>query len=402
MKGTEVMRRKITRSAISVTAAALALVTAACSSNGSSNGGSSAAGVTAKTIEIGTSTGLSGPESGPCNEVNNAAQAWFKSINAKGGVNGRTIQVTTLDDVGTAPGGVQNARKFIGQGVLAVFGGCGSIAAAAMYSLLNEKGIPYMFPDAAVDELTTPIKKYVFAVTPSYAKQNASLATYAIHKFGPGGTMSVSDELPNYQQMDEAVQQVAQTRSGTWDGAVDVPLGTSSLASAALQIEQKKPKYIVVSMQAPDAARLVSALAAQNALPAHILGGTGLVNSQFTDAGGWMAGSRFMGASPTASATDPANTACVSVLKAAGVPADSQSLFSCGAAQLLTAALKAAGKDVTRDKLVTALESLTGRPSGAFAPVALSPMNHVAEADNFIATIQGKQPVVSTQLLPIK
>src|SRR4051812_50061347 len=73
------------------------LATAACggsSSGGSSGGGgssSSAPGVTSTTVTIGSTQPLTGPAAPGYSEIAPAANAYFKYINAHGGVNNREI-----------------------------------------------------------------------------------------------------------------------------------------------------------------------------------------------------------------------------------------------------------------------------------------------------------------------
>lgn len=73
---------------------ALLLVTAACggsSSGGKSGGGGSSAsapGVTATTVTIGSTQPLTGPVAPGYSEISQASDAYFKYINAAGGING--------------------------------------------------------------------------------------------------------------------------------------------------------------------------------------------------------------------------------------------------------------------------------------------------------------------------
>src|SRR6266567_6243696 len=55
-------------------------------------------GVTASTILIGESAAFSGPAAELGNEMRAGAMAYFRSVNAAGGVNGRKIELRTLDD----------------------------------------------------------------------------------------------------------------------------------------------------------------------------------------------------------------------------------------------------------------------------------------------------------------
>src|SRR5882757_8404874 len=77
-------------------AAALCLGVAAC---GSSSGGSgSTPGVSATSITFGTHQPLTGPAAPGYSEIAPASQAFFKYVNAHGGVFGRKIRLIYKDD----------------------------------------------------------------------------------------------------------------------------------------------------------------------------------------------------------------------------------------------------------------------------------------------------------------
>src|SRR6266699_7278770 len=89
-----------------------AFTVAACSSGGSSSSGSSqgsgsssaaltasAPGITPTQIVIGSHQPLTGPAAPGYSEIAPASAAFFKYLNAQGGVNGRKINYTYKDDV---------------------------------------------------------------------------------------------------------------------------------------------------------------------------------------------------------------------------------------------------------------------------------------------------------------
>src|SRR6516162_5356835 len=79
-----------------------ALVAAGCSSSSSGGGGSAAAaaapGITKTQILIGSHQPLTGPAAPGYSEIAPAANAYFQYVNAHGGIYGRKIKYTYLDD----------------------------------------------------------------------------------------------------------------------------------------------------------------------------------------------------------------------------------------------------------------------------------------------------------------
>src|SRR5262244_1144993 len=80
-------------------------------------------GVTKTTILIGQSSPFSGSNKELGDDIREGLQAYFKQINAAGGINGRTLELVALDDANDAKRSAENARILIEQrGVLALIG----------------------------------------------------------------------------------------------------------------------------------------------------------------------------------------------------------------------------------------------------------------------------------------
>ena len=85
-----------------------------------SSSGPSGPGVTDDTITVGGSATLSGPTGFLGNEVFGAVSAYFQTVNAQGGVNGRKIKLITYDDRGESAQFLANVRKLVEQDKVAL------------------------------------------------------------------------------------------------------------------------------------------------------------------------------------------------------------------------------------------------------------------------------------------
>src|ERR1700694_6203335 len=83
-----------------------------------------APGVTATTILIGQSAPLSGANAELGNDIRNGALAYFRKVNDAGGVHGRKLDLTTIDDANQVPRAEANTKKLVEErgAVFAVFG----------------------------------------------------------------------------------------------------------------------------------------------------------------------------------------------------------------------------------------------------------------------------------------
>jgi branched-chain amino acid transport system substrate-binding protein len=144
-----------------------ALLSAACAGGGAASGGSKGP------IQIGIDTSLTGNYALLGKDDKAAADLMVKMINGKGGINGRTVHMTVLDD-GTSPTqSVVNYQKLVSQGVLAVEGPPQSTASMALIPEVDKAKVPDISV-AAADAQVIPPHPYVF-MTPPITFQGAAV-----------------------------------------------------------------------------------------------------------------------------------------------------------------------------------------------------------------------------------
>jgi branched-chain amino acid transport system substrate-binding protein len=104
-----------------------------------------APGVTDTEIKIGQTMPYSGPASA-YGVIGQTEAAYFKMINDKGGVNGRKINLITVDDGYSPPKTVEQIRKLVEQDQVAfTFNTLGTACNSAIRDYLNENKIPQLF-----------------------------------------------------------------------------------------------------------------------------------------------------------------------------------------------------------------------------------------------------------------
>jgi len=102
-------------------------------------------GATDTQIKIGNTMPYSGPASA-YGTIGKTESAYFKKINDEGGVNGRKIDFTSLDDGYSPPKTVEMARQLVEQdGVLFLFGTLGTPSNTAIHKYMNTKKVPQLF-----------------------------------------------------------------------------------------------------------------------------------------------------------------------------------------------------------------------------------------------------------------
>jgi len=115
-------------------------------------------GTSATEIKVGQSIAYSGPASA-YGQLGKAESAYFKSLNAEGGINGRKIDFISLDDGYSPPKVVENARKLVeSEKVAVVFNVLGTPLNMAIRGYLNQKKVPQLFIAAGATAFNDPAR----------------------------------------------------------------------------------------------------------------------------------------------------------------------------------------------------------------------------------------------------
>ena len=131
----------ITRRTFLQSSAAVAAFVASAGSARADN----APGVTDTEIKIGQTMPYSGPASA-YGVIGRAETAYFKMINEQGGINGRKINLISLDDGYSPPKTVEQTRRLVeDEKVAFIFNSLGTPPNAAIRQYLNDNKVPQLF-----------------------------------------------------------------------------------------------------------------------------------------------------------------------------------------------------------------------------------------------------------------
>ena len=135
-----------------------------------------AQGVTPTTIVIGQSAATSGPASELGTEMRAGALAYFNQVNARGGVNGRKIELRTLDDGYEPDRSLANTRRFLETDqAFALFGYVGTPTTIAAMPVFTRAQVPLIGPFTGAEALRKPFNRYIFNVRASYYAETDKL-----------------------------------------------------------------------------------------------------------------------------------------------------------------------------------------------------------------------------------
>jgi branched-chain amino acid transport system substrate-binding protein len=140
-------------------------------------------GVTDTEIKLGTTAPYSGPASG-YGVYGQAQTAYFTMVNERGGINGRKVNLISLDNAFSPPKALEQTRKLVeSDEVFAIAGFLGTAANAAVQKYLNEKKVPNLFLTSGAERFNDP-KNFPWIVPfyPIYVAQGAALGKYILQQ----------------------------------------------------------------------------------------------------------------------------------------------------------------------------------------------------------------------------
>src|SRR5579871_465522 len=140
-------------------------------------------GVTDTEIKIGSIMPYSGPASA-YGVIGRTEAAYFRKINAEGGINGRKINFISYDDAYSPPKAVEQARKLVeSDEVLLIFDSLGTPSNSAIQKYMNAKKVPQLFVSTGATKWNDP-KNFPWTMgwQPSYQSEARIYAKYILQK----------------------------------------------------------------------------------------------------------------------------------------------------------------------------------------------------------------------------
>ncbi len=386
---------------------ALGLAAAACSSSSPGSAAAPVPGVTAHGITVGSHQPLTGIAAYPYAEIAPASNAYFQYVNAHGGVFGRKIIYKYLDDGYNPAKTVGVITQLVTQdNVFAIFNGLGTPTHLAVVKTLNQQKIPDVFVATGCSCFQDgSVYPYTFGWQLNYVREGKILGTYIKQHFagkkigyfyqgddfGLNGVKGLDDVIPAKSVVAREPYNVAGANPAQEVGAAVAKLKAAGVQvvvsfsvpafTALLRLTEAALKFNptnVVSDVGSDPTTLATLL--NNFAKKQGSFGTALTQGIITD--GYLP--------PLGTMTNPWVMLAENVLHtyAPKLPVDGNSYYGVAVAYTFVQALFKAGKNLTRQGLITAIES--GIPQGfSVAPYLYSMAAHDGMTGAYMAIISG-------------
>jgi len=329
-------------------------------------------------ILIGQSAPLSGTNRELGEEIRDGALAYFRKINAAGGISGRRIELVSLDDGNDTKLAADNARKLIEErGVLALFGFASATLSRPALPFAEKSVTPFLFPFTGADPMR-PFNRVLFNLRASYADELEKIvnhyATVGVKSFG----ILFHDDVVGRENL-AAVERALQKRGIKAGAAIGITRTTPDIKGAVAKVTGAKPDVMIITTLFRPSADFIRAAKAANP-------GMQFVSTSFAGPNVLMRALGPDGVGVTVSQVVPpvTNRAIPVVVEymnefeklTGGRNFGATSLEAFIAAKVLAEGIRRAGaKRVTRESLITALEGMRSFDAGGYV-VGFSGDNH--------------------------
>jgi branched-chain amino acid transport system substrate-binding protein len=360
-------------------------------------------GVSDSEIKLGQSTPLSGPASAFGAGAGRAVIGYFEMVNAQGGVNGRKINFTQLDNAYSAPKAVEQSRKLIEDiGVLAEIGTIGTAPNVAIQKYLNSKQVPQLFITAGGRRFNDP-KTFPWTVPlyPDFETEGRVIAKYIL-KARPDAKIGVF-----YQNDDFGKDYLRGLRAGLGARASQIiaeasyELADPTIDSQIVQLKAAGVDTLIEQSAAKAAAQSIRKVHELNWNPLHIIGASSASVETVLKPAGLEASKGLVTTQFLKQPGDPAwaNDEEVKVYKdflktyaPSANPDDYSVLVAYMNVNAVTLALKKCGDQLTRENLIRQATSLHGERIPMMLPgitISTQPDDYTPFKTLRIATFDG-------------
>lgn len=347
-------------------------------------------GITDTTIKIGLFSPLSGAGMAYGFDVVNAAKMWYDKVNKEGGIHGRKIELAVEDTRCNANDLVAAVKKLVEQDkVFLLNGGSCSAAVVGAREYVERSKVPFLMLNASGDGALYPPSKYIYgAFSISQHALGGSAVQFAAEHFGAKkiGYINHDDAYGTWNL--EAAEAQAQHLGGVNLNVQSINANINDVTAPMLKIRAANPDVLVLTTYARPAALIIKKAKELGWNKPIILTVTGTADlTQLVEnVGGADALQNFYIQDVLLGLpSDPKLAWVYDMYKEyypdlASKPGHPQSYMPYGlpSAMSITQALKEAGPEPTREKVLAILENLKLETNVMAAPVEFSPTDHAA------------------------
>ncbi|CAG9173924.1 ABC transporter substrate-binding protein [Cupriavidus pinatubonensis] len=337
-------------------------------------------GVSKTVIRIGQSAGVSGPVAGSVREQIEGAQVYLRAVNANGGVAGRRIELVTLDDGFDAKRTPGNVRKLIDdEKVFALFMVRGTPQNESILPIITTEKVPLIAPLTGAITLHRPVNRYVFNVRAKYQDEVAR----AVNHLSTSGMTRIAIVYANDgfgKDVYEGFTAALQARGAQPAAAASFARPMGDITQQVATVNKTDPQAVLVIGSGSEAARVIRDMRKAGSQAQFVTLSNNAADSFIKELGDDARGLIITQIVPgTNSSQMTLASEYRSLARQQGVTLTNAGMEGFMSAKVLVEGLRRAGPDLTRERLVTALENLRDYDMGGIL-ISYSPTRHTGSS----------------------
>ena len=359
-------------------------------------------GVDDKEVVIGSLNDLSGPFAAFGAPATTAAQLYFDEINASGGIHGREIRFVVEDHGYQVPKAVQGANKLVNRDkVFAMLLSLGTAHNIAAFKVLDRKGIPNVNPLTAARQMLQEPAKYKFAGTASYYDSVRATLAYLTDQNPVENICSMFIPSDFGKEIQAAAVDESAARGINYPAETTHKPDETDFVGAIGKLREAKCDIVAVALSVRGVITAVATAKKLGWNDVKFVGSSASFHTAIAKVPGGVTEGFYAGAGwkdLEARVSDPRVAAWVEKYNEATgekFPGTGALLGRSGA-EVVARALEVAGRDLTNDSFVAAMESLEYEDVVAGTRVKMGVGDHIASDQIIISRIQdGSWKIVS-------
>jgi ABC-type branched-subunit amino acid transport system substrate-binding protein len=347
-------------------------------------------GLTETTVTVGTIL----PKHGPLAEIGAAMKdvltAYFANVNDKGGIYNRRVELRTIDAGADAATTEANVRTAVAKGeVFSLVGGLSAGADKELAAVAREAEIPSIGAVTLLTQTSAQENRNLFYLLPGASQQARALVNFAAKTPELKKSKLAVVHSENALALAAVAAVEDQARKLRWSSVIKKSFSSGRFEAVTTDLKTAGVEAVVF-LGPGGATEFISAASAANWTPHVFLLGA-LTTKGLVDAVPASFKDRVFLAFPTVpSDVAPAGLAELRALEEKyklppGHTASKLSAFA--AAKIFTEALKRAGRDLSREKVVTSLESLYEYDTGVTPSITFGPNRRVGSLGSYVVSL---------------
>jgi ABC-type branched-subunit amino acid transport system substrate-binding protein len=184
-------------------------------------------------------------------------RAFFATLNAGGGLNGRPVELRQLDDAFDPAKGAENVKTFVKDGAVGILMPIGTSSSVGALKAANELKIPVVGPYTGAAPVVKA-SEYGFPVRISYDEEYNRIVNH-LFTIGLSRIGFAHNDNPGARSALESTQKFVAERGEKLVGSVAIKNDGSDAAERAVELAKLKPKAVVLSATNEVAAKFISA-----------------------------------------------------------------------------------------------------------------------------------------------